>query len=365
MSDMIQYKCPCCGGNILFDSTVQKMKCPYCDTEFDLETLSAYEQTLNQAPDQDDMSWETTAGTAWQEGETDHIRIYTCKSCGGEIVGDETMGATSCPFCGNPTVIPSQFAGDLRPDVVIPFKTTKEDAKKGLRKHLEGKKLVPKVFRSENHIDEVKGIYVPFWLFDADAHVHATYRATRNLRSWRQGDFMMHETSHFAVTRGGTVKFENVAIDGSTEMDDVLMESIEPFDYSQAVPFNTAYLSGYLAERYDVSAEESVERANARVRRSVDELYSGARLSGYDSAERETCFIRLENGHTKYGLYPVWLLNTNWRGQRYTFAMNGQTGRFIGDDLPMDKGAYWKGFFTWFLGAGIIGFLGSLMINMM
>lgn len=364
MPAMIQYKCPCCGGSIEFDSTAQKMKCPYCDTEFELETLAAYDEALNQTQE-DDMSWETTAGSQWQEGETDNMRIYSCKSCGGEIVGDASMGATSCPYCGNPTIIPSQFAGDLRPDVVIPFKMSKEDAKAGLRKHLSGKKLVPKVFRDENHIDEIKGVYVPFWLFDADAHVRATYRATRGLRSWRSGDYMMTEVDHFAVTRAGTVKFENVAIDGSNEMDDILMESIEPFDFSEAVPFSTAYLSGYCAERYDVKAEDSVERANARVRRSVDELYSGSNLQGYDTAERENCFIRLENGHTKYALYPVWMLNTTWRGQRYTFAMNGQTGRFIGDDLPMDKSAYWKGYAAWAVGFGVMGFLVTMLTYLM
>ena len=104
----------------------------------------------------------------WQEGEADGLRSYVCKSCGGEIVGDENTAATSCPFCGNPVVMMGQFSGALKPDLVIPFKLDKKAAKEGLKKHLTGKRFLPKIFKDQNHIDEIKGIYVPFWLFDTD-----------------------------------------------------------------------------------------------------------------------------------------------------------------------------------------------------
>ena len=95
MQTLQEYKCPCCGGAIAFDSTLQKMKCPFCDTEFEMETLADYDSVLkNEASD--DMSWESTAGAQWQEGEADGLRSYVCKSCGGEIVGDENTAATSC-----------------------------------------------------------------------------------------------------------------------------------------------------------------------------------------------------------------------------------------------------------------------------
>ena len=95
------------------------------------------------------------------EGETAGLHTYSCKSCGGEIVGDDTMAASACPFCGNPIVLTGQFAGDLRPDLIIPFKLDKKAAKEKLQEHLKGKTLLPKVFRSQNHIDEIKGVYVP------------------------------------------------------------------------------------------------------------------------------------------------------------------------------------------------------------
>ena len=148
MNLLQEYKCPCCGGAIEFDSTAQKMKCPYCGTEFDMETLQGYDDALK-TEQPDDMQWETAAGGEWQQGETENLRSYVCKSCGGEIVGDETTAATACPFCGNPVVMMGQFAGALRPDYVIPFKLDKKAAKAALMKQYGGKRLLPKVFKDQ------------------------------------------------------------------------------------------------------------------------------------------------------------------------------------------------------------------------
>ncbi len=127
MAGMLEYKCPCCDGAIKFDSTTQKMKCPYCDTEFEVDALKGYDEDLkDQKPSK--MNW-TTPGGSWAEGETAGLHTYVCKSCGGEIVGDDTMAASACPFCGNPIVLTGQFAGDLRPDLIIPFKLDKKAAK--------------------------------------------------------------------------------------------------------------------------------------------------------------------------------------------------------------------------------------------
>ncbi|MBR0156836.1 MAG: hypothetical protein IJM20_04905 [Clostridia bacterium] len=346
MAGLIEYKCPCCGGAIAFDSALQKMKCPYCDTEFEMETLQSYDAELNnQKPDE--LNWNAAgAGTEWQPGETDGMRVYICQSCGGEIVGDANMAATSCPFCGNPVIVAGNFSGMLKPDLVIPFKLDKEAAKRSFMQHLEGKRLLPKVFKDENHIDEIKGIYVPFWVFDADADADMRFRTTR-VRAWRDRDYQYTETSYYSVTRAGSLGFAAVPVDGSVKMADDLMESIEPFDISEAVDFQTAYLAGYLADKYDVTAEDSIERANQRIKQSTEQAFAST-VTGYASVVPEASSIRLTNATTKYALYPVWLLNTTWEGKQYTFAMNGQTGKFVGD-LPVDNKAKRKWF--WLLAA--------------
>ena len=337
-----QFKCPCCDGAIEFDSKLQKMKCPYCGTDFEMETLKAYDAEQKAIP-QDDLQWDTQAGTQWNEAEDSNLRSYVCNTCGGEIVCDETTGATECPFCGNPVVMTHQFSGMLKPDLVIPFMKDKKAAMEALKQHYHGKLLLPKVFKDENHIQEIKGIYVPFWLFDTDADAHVRYKATR-VRFWSDSNYNYTETRYYSVTRAGGIGFQNVPVDGSTKMEDALMESIEPYYIGQAVDFQTAYLSGYLADKYDVSAEDSIERANQRIRSSTESAFAST-VMGYNSVIPVSTNIRLSNGKARYALFPVWLLNTTWNGQKFTFAMNGQTGKFAGD-LPMDK----KAFRNWLLG---------------
>ncbi len=340
MADLLTYKCPCCGGAIEFDSTLQKMKCPYCDTEFETETLKSYDQDLK-TETADRMEWEENPAGEWEAGEADNLRVYSCHSCGGEVVTDETTAATHCPFCGNPIVMTGQLAGDLRPDCVIPFKLDKEAAKRALTNHMKGKRLLPKVFASQNHIDEIKGVYVPFWLYDADADANIRYRATR-VRTWSDSRFIYTETNFFSAVRSGSLSFLNVPVDGSTKIANDLSESVEPFDFSEAVDFQTAYLSGYLADKYDVTSEESKDRANQRIRQSTENAFAST-VSGYTTVSPEHTSIALGGGKIRYALLPIWLLSTNWNGNNYLFAMNGQTGKMVGD-LPVDKGAYWRWF---------------------
>ncbi len=336
MATLQEYKCPCCDGAIAFDAESQKMKCPFCGNEFEMETLASYDSEL-QNDSESNMQWETGAGSEWQEGEADGLRTYQCNSCGGEIVGDDTLAASKCPYCGNQVVMMGQFSGALKPDFVIPFKLDKKAAKEALLNHYKGKKFLPKVFRDQNHIEEIKGVYVPFWLFDADADANIRYKATR-IRNWSDSRYEYTETSFYSVTRQGSLGFEKVPVDGSTKMADDLMESIEPFDFSQAVDFQTAYLAGYVADKYDVDAETSIERANERIKKSTEDAFAST-VDGYTTVTPVMSSINLENGTSKYALFPVWLLNTDWNGQKYTFAMNGQTGKLVGN-LPLDKGAY-------------------------
>lgn len=337
MSVMQEYKCPCCDGAIAFDSSVQKMKCPYCDTEFELETISSYNNEINQTP-QEDMTWEDPS-SSWNAGEEESLCGYVCSSCGGEIVCDEHTAATACPYCGSPVVMTGRLSGSLKPDLVIPFQLDKKAAKEALKQHYQGKKLLPKIFMDENHIDEIKGVYVPFWLFDADADADMRFRGTR-IRHWSDSQYNYTETSYYAILRSGRIGFNQVPVDGSSKMADDLMESIEPFDLSQAVDFQTAYLAGYLADKYDIDSAHSINRANERIRTSTANAFASTVL-GYTSVMPESSSIRLKDGKVRYALLPVWLLNTSWNGKNYIFAMNGQTGRMVGD-LPMDKNLFTK-----------------------
>lgn len=360
MATLLQYKCPSCGGALEFDANAQKVKCPYCDTEFEMDAIRAlYEE---QATAQEEMTWEASPGSQWQEGEAEQLCAYVCQSCGGEIMADENTAATSCPYCGNPVVMTGRLSGALRPDLVIPFKLDKQAAEAALANHLKGKILLPKVFKDENRIKEIKGVYVPFWLFDADTDSDIRYRATR-VRHWSDSNYNYTETRYYSIHRAGQLGFDAVPVDGSDKMPNDLMESVEPYDMAEAVDFESAYLAGFLADKYDISADESRGRANIRIKQSVQEEFART-AQGYSTVTPEQVNVRLEKGSVKYALLPVWLLNTQYQGQTYTFAMNGQTGKFVGD-LPLDKGAYWKWWFIVAFATAAVSFGISYLLSMM
>jgi len=357
-TDIIEYKCPCCGGAIAFDTSTQKMKCPYCDTSFDLETLKSYDAQLSKEKEKSGAEWDTGA----QETMTDGVTGYVCKSCGAEIVGDANTAATTCPYCGNPVVLKENFTGMLRPEAVIPFRLDKKAAKEALLRHYKGKKLLPKVFSNQNHIDEIKGVYVPFWLCGCGVAADVRFKGEK-VRTWSDSSYNYTETSYFMVTRSGTVAYDNVPVDGSQKMADDLMESLEPFDYAELKDFQTAYLAGFLADRYDVSAEDSAARANERIRNSAAAAFAGT-VRGYAVLTPDGGTYDLSDAKARYALLPVWLLNTTWQGKKYTFAMNGETGKIVGD-LPVDKGLWWKWFGIYAGAAGAAVFALQLLVHLL
>jgi predicted RNA-binding Zn-ribbon protein involved in translation (DUF1610 family) len=345
MANLQDFKCPSCGGAIGFDSNIQKMKCPYCDTEFDMAAIRELEEELaSEGPEE--MHWHQDTGNEWEGEEGEGMSLYVCQSCGGEIVVDQTTAASSCPFCDNPVVMSGNISGELKPDYVLPFKLDKVAAKEGLLNHFKGKRLLPKFFKDENHIDEVKGIYVPFWLFDADVNGRIHYRGTK-VRKWSDSNFDYIETSHFDILRGGGMAFDKVPVDGSTKMPDKLMESIEPYNYKDTKEFSSAFLAGFLANKYDISAKECESRANQRIKATTEQAFRNT-VQGYATVTQTSSNLKLSNGSVKYALLPVWRLNSTWRDKQYVFAMNGQTGKFVGD-LPLDKGAFVR-YFALFTG---------------
>lgn len=343
MSDLLDYKCPNCGGALEFNTASQKMKCPFCDSEFEMSQLAQKDDVLNtQQPDTntqpqqqaDEFNWNTDNAQEWN-GEDNDMSVFVCKSCGGEIVGDSNTVATACPYCGNPVVMSGRLSGVLKPNYVIPFKLDKKAAKEKLKEYVNSKKFAPNAFKSENKLEEIKGIYVPFWLFDSNINASVNYEATK-VRTWSDRNYEYTETSYFDIYRQGNMSFLNIPVDGSTKMADDLMESIEPYNFGEAVDFQTAYLAGYLADKYDVDMQASIPRANERIKTSAEDTLKGT-INGYSSVNTKFSSVQLLNGISKYALYPVWLLNTKYNGENYTFAMNGQTGKFIGN-LPVDKG---------------------------
>lgn len=349
MSEVIQYKCPCCGGAVEFNSEIQEMKCPYCDTQFAMDVIKEYNEEINKK-DSEAINWaeynKESGSGEWQEKELENLTAYICQSCGGEIITSNETGAMRCPYCDNTVVVLSKFEDTFRPDYILPFKLDKAKAEEAYANHLKGKRLAPKLFKEQNHIEEIKGIYVPFWLYNCDANGSASYQATR-VRMWSDHSYEYSETSYYQVLRSGKMQFEKIPADASKKMPDDLMDSLEPYDYSELVDFDTAYMAGYLADKYDVTADENIPRVNERIKTTLaSELRKS--VDYYSTITQTNLQVNSENGDISYVLLPVWLLNTTYKGEKYIFGMNGQNGKFVGN-IPMDKGIFWR----WF--GGIFG----------
>lgn len=356
------YKCPSCGASLIFDSKSGKMHCEYCGTELETDEFEEMEETAKSSSEKDDFSWETYEAENYGGSSSDdeNMSVYICQSCGGEIITDKNTSATRCPYCDNQTIIPSRLTGTFRPDLIIPFKIDKESAKKTLRDFYKGKTLLPKLFRSENRIESIDGIYVPFWLFSAGANADITYKATRTT-VWKDSKYNYTKTSHFRILRSGSLDFENIPVDGSKKMSDRFMEAIEPYDTDKAVPFNSAYLSGFLSDKYDVSSKEAQPRANERLKNTTEQIFRDT-VQNYTSVVYENSRVNIVKSRIKYALLPVWLLNTNYKGKIYTFAMNGQTGKMVGE-LPVDMKKYLIWLFSLFAASGsLTWFLLSLFL---
>lgn len=358
-SQVTNYQCPACTGPLNFDPQTGRLGCEFCGSSFEPAYIEELYAPKEEAAVEADAK-QTKGGEGWDTSgisddwgeDAEGMKAYSCPSCTAELICDGTTAATSCPYCGNPTIVPGQFTGALKPELVIPFKLKKEDAVAALKKHYGKRFFLPKTFKDGNHIEKVQGVYVPFWLYDGEADGTAIYDATRS-RVYKRGDYEITETDHFVVRRSGDIAFEKIPVDASSKMPDEHMDSIEPFDYSELKPFSTAYLPGFLADKYDVTIEESKQRTDKRCEGTLENELRKTVL-GYQSVVPRHQNFNILRGKVHYALLPVWLLNTKWNGQDFLFAMNGQTGKMVGD-LPVDKKKYRLTFFAIGLVLSIIG----------
>ena len=323
---VLEYKCPCCNAGLVFGSNTQQLTCEYCGNTFDIDTVKAFNDSGEQ--NTEEFQWDDQPKQEWAEEERQAMHAFQCPACGGEILTDENTAATFCPYCDNPTIMPSRLSGGLKPDAVLPFQTSKEDAKAAFLRLCKGKPLLPKGFTAEQRLEKITGIYVPFWLYDCSADYTGSYKATR-IHTWSDSQYNYTKTDHFLLRRGAEANFQGIPMDGSSKMDDTFMESIEPYDYGQLIDFDMAYLTGFLADKYDVPSENGEARIRQRVDNAVeDELQSS--LIGYATVIPTSRQLQIRHSKARYALLPVWILNTQYRGKIYTFAMNGQTGKMTG-----------------------------------
>lgn len=318
---VIDKKCKNCGNKMLFNPKTQKMYCEYCRSDREIIEETATE--INKSSEQ--------------------LDLYTCPSCGAKIVCEEHTTSTFCVYCKNTAILKNKMEGVFHPQSIIPFQATKDEAVTAFLDLRKGKKLIPDAFLDPKNIEEIKGIYIPFWFFDFSVDGILTAE-TKKSHSIRHGNVTTVTTKIYNSIRKGTLVYDNIPIDASIHFQDNIMRSIEPFDKLGLRPYSSDYLSGFLSELFTVNEEDAskiaVERAGST---AYNTFYKTIENKNYDSINVKNNNFRINKLETNYVLLPVYMLNVKYKDQFYTFAMNGQTKKMIGN-IPIDEKKSFKYF---------------------
>ena len=338
----VDHKCPNCNAVLKYNPKGKNWKCEYCGSAFKKEDIAKNEEKFEKTK------------VKKQNVEMDE---YECQNCGAKIVADQNTAATFCVYCRNTAILKSRLTDEFAPSKVIPFAKTKEDAVAAFKKVCRGKLFIPKEFALERNINEIKGVYIPFWLSSYETSCHITGNGTR-ITTWTTGDKIYTKTDVYSVDRSAEYTFNNIPVDGSKRFDDAIMNSVEPFNYAELTDFSPSYLSGFLAEKYDVPKEEATVFAKDRAKTSsIDSLYRTVNYTNFVPKTKDVNFTKEESD---YVLLPVWMVNVKYNGKMYPFAMNGQTGKMIGD-IPWSKGKA----FMWFGIVFVIAFILLMLVTYM
>ncbi len=349
----VSIKCPNCGGGLQFDPAAQDYECEYCLSRFTQEELEKIAPETK--PDQKEAVYEekqSSAGkqensTAGQEGMENAV-VYTCPSCGAEIVTDGTTAASFCFYCQNPVILQGRLQGEYQPDHVLPFAIDKEKATEIFLQWLKKKRFVPSDFYAPEQIEKMTGVYFPYWLYSCQVDGKLTGEGTK-LRIWQTGNMQYTETQKYDVSRSGTMDIDHVPRNALKKADKKLAEGVMPFDVSAMKPFSMGFLSGFFAEKRDMEQEQFQEEVEQEIRGfAADSLKNS--IGSYNSINIKNQETRLRNKRWEYALLPVWTLTYRERktGDIYYFACNGQSGKVCGR-LPVDSKKLWIFFAEIFL----------------
>ncbi|MEA4911511.1 MAG: TFIIB-type zinc ribbon-containing protein [Oscillospiraceae bacterium] len=312
-----QYKCPNCGGAIVFDPATQDIICPYCKSHYTKKDFDG-----------------TTAKAGADDGFESDAATYTCGNCGAQIVTTATTAATYCYFCHTPVVLEKRLSGTKKPDYVLPFKLTKDQATERLTGLFKSARFLPPIFKDRGELEKVSGVYFPYWFTDSDADV-ALRGTGQNIRVWRAGDYEYTETSIYEIRRGGNVLLNSLSEPAIKDAGKVNLDYVCPFDDTSFENFSMTYLAGLFAEQRELDQLDVAEKMRAKMNTLAGNAVRST-IGAYSSVSVDSLNVDVKNTVWKYALLPVWVMTYNVEGTRYVYAINGQSGKIYGD-LPVDK----------------------------
>ena len=304
-------KCPTCGSNIVYEPELGSMMCRNCGNIYSPDTMES-RGSLGISKEHDYM------GDSDVSGDDKKRHEIVCNSCGATLIADENTMSTMCPFCGSPALITRRMTREFKPDYIIPFKIDKDQAKTIAKNWLNTRSYVPWGFKNKCRLTNMTALYVPFWLLDCVVHSEMGGTGKNGGRALEVNAKMAYHV-------------KGVPFDASVKIANKLMEAIEPYDYKDMVRFESKYLQGFYADKYDQVPTDITNRIVRRIDKfSRDEI--GLISHRYQEFEvrSEKNLTWMSDASVKYCLLPVWFMTVEFEGSTYQFAINGQTGEASG-----------------------------------
>ena len=334
------YKCPNCNGALEYNPITDEMECVHCGGGYTMQEMEAGNQKQFDYASQNASVayWNEYGMSAAKVESEDHIeenniyaepemmecKIYTCTSCGAELSVNDTEVSTYCAYCGQPTIVYSRVSQEQMPKYILPFRITREQALDIVRERFGKGFLVPKEIKNFD-VENVKGIYVPYFLFDAYYYDNQRITFSEGVGDKKKTRFVDFEAE---------CEFKKISCDASKRLNDESTQRLEPFNLDELREFEPAYLSGFYADRYDLSARQLTNTVVRRCKELFDaEMKRQVR-------NENAAVLKSKPKHTirnsEYALLPVWFLTFRYKNEPYTMLVNGQTGKAVGA-VPCNK----------------------------
>ena len=334
MSEIVaapKHNCPACGAQAVWEPITQTLRCPFCGSV-----------TQNEEPITGEIA-ENNLLTALQnipesqKGWEPEKSSVKCQSCQAISVFSAERVAQRCDFCGSPALVPyTQTQAPIRPESLLAFKIADSTVRETIRKWYGSHWFAPGKLKNRALTDTLHGAYLPYWTFDAQAHADWTAESGyhyNETESYRDSDGNT-KTRQVQKTRWehsfGSLDhfFDDALVSASKGVPEDLLTAVEPFPTAELSPYNTAFLSGWVVEQYQIDLVAAAERSRALMKQQLEAMCS-REVPGdtQRNLEVDTDFSKQTFKHI---LVPVWLLTYTYGSKNFTVVINGYTGKIAG-----------------------------------
>ncbi len=313
------YACNGCGGPTGFDPKSQNLKCEYCGhtTEIEVEEVEIKSYCLNDGIEECDTNWQ------------EETKVLHCDNCGAGSVLCGTTKAQVCPFCDSSHVRDIAEDAGIKPELMIPFKVSRDDARESFKKWIKGKFFAHNDAKDAKRVDALAGVYVPFWLYDVDTHTQYTGSRGRRVRSRSSRRGNSSRIRWKRVSGEYDKSFRDFPVCASSRIsDEDLSEKKLDFNYNELTTYSPAYLAGFTAERY----EQDLESAWVKAKKAMEKVIRRGvkRDIGGDKQRIHSMDVNYSEPKYKHVLCPMWVSVFKYQDKEYPFIVNGQTGEVEG-----------------------------------